>query len=287
MTASDESDLTPRIIEEAIKPELWSWTIHNPRRANALSPAMLRWIANRALTLDGDVVLLRSSGSRCFSSGFDLSYLDSEPSTPGADQTPDAALIACAEALREANACFVADCRAPAFGAGVELLCLCDFVFCTPNVTLAVPAGKLGVVYHYGGIEQFQHRLGPETTRRLLLLGEVIGVQDPALAPHLRVVEDPLQLEAEREGLLTQLFEQSPLSRSAHARWLRRPRPSSKISAQTLPREQEEHERLRRRAYQSPAHQRALAKRRSAGRSKPQSESTPEPPPEKQKPRDP
>lgn len=168
------------LVEETLEPGVLRWMITNPRRRNALDPASFAFITRRAAELRGEVVILTGEGDRIFSAGFDLTTLpelaQSDPQSP-----PDTPLIAAAGAMIDADATFIAALNGPAIGAGVELAICCDLRLACPGVTLQVPAGKLGVIYHAAGLARLHAALGPGLVRRLILLGEAITA-DEALA---------------------------------------------------------------------------------------------------------
>jgi enoyl-CoA hydratase/carnithine racemase len=190
------------------------WTLDRPDRRNAVTPAMLDAMAERASTLNGEVVVLRGSGDRAFCAGFDLDALAERRD----EALPDAPLVACTRALRQAKAVFVAAISGVAIGAGVELACTCDFRIARPGATFEIPAGRLGVVYHHEGIRWFRAVLGSAMTARLLIAGERVAVED--LVPNaIHALDvDPF---ARALALAEQVAAQDLEGRLAHRRLLR------------------------------------------------------------------
>ena len=60
------------------------------------------------------------------------------------------------------------------FGGAVEIALSCDFRVASRNISVVVPAAKLGIQYEPSGIQKAINILGPSITRRLFLLGETI-----------------------------------------------------------------------------------------------------------------
>lgn len=153
------------------------WELCDPARSNPVSPAVLRWIAARAAALQGEIVILRGEGGRVFCGGFDLAALAEDHG----DALPDVPLGAAVDAMRAADATFVAAIDGHAIGAGVELACACDLRCARTGIGFEVPAARLGVVYRAEGLALLQYVFGPALARRLVLLGDRVDA-DLALA---------------------------------------------------------------------------------------------------------
>lgn len=194
--------------EELLEPGVVRWVFDNPARRNAVSPAMLEWIAARCSELSGEVVILRGEGDRAFTAGFDLSALSEQ----NREQTypPDAALIRATTAIAEADATFIAALNGYVIGAGVEMISCCDFRVACTSASLRIPAGKLGVIYHAKGLAHVHAAFGSTIARRLLLAGEKVEIADAraslvALASYERLDDEAL-------ALARRIREQSPRS---------------------------------------------------------------------------
>ena len=172
------------IAEQRPRPGLLRWELDNVARRNAVSPAILRFIAQRCATLQGEVVVLTGAGDRAFCSGFDLTALAALP-----EGFPDAPLIECTAAMRAADATFVAAIGGPAIGAGVELACACDVRIAVESAAFSIPAARLGVVYHADGLASIRAAFGGALAARLLLAAETIDAREAFAAGALaRVV---------------------------------------------------------------------------------------------------
>lgn len=209
-------------------PHSFDWILDRPHRANALSPAMLAWIAKRCETLQGEVICLSSPHPRFFSAGFDLNCLaeaiQALPDTPSPDEVhPDQALASCTQALRRACAALIAVVDAPVVGAAVELLAHFDQVFLTPRASFKIPARRLGIPYHAAGIAQLRHRLGEQNTFELLVLGQALNAQRLAQLPRFQVHDDLAAAQAARQAFTEQMQEQTPLTLGLHCARLRGP----------------------------------------------------------------
>ena len=191
--------------EEEVSSDTLRWIIDNPARRNAIGPEGLDWIATRAPQLSGQVVMLTGAGTDSFCAGFDLTRLAKAQE----DALPDAPLVRATAAMLAADATFVAVAHGHVIGAGVELACACDLRIVADDAAFAVPAARLGVIYHAAGLSRMHAVLGPWVTTRLILLGERVSAGEAAASGALlRIVpSDQVAIETER---VVQTLQASP-----------------------------------------------------------------------------
>ncbi|MGH1339922.1 MAG: enoyl-CoA hydratase/isomerase family protein [Nannocystales bacterium] len=202
--------------EESRDGALW-WTLDKPERRNAIGPEALRWISRRSATLRGETVVLRGAGDSAFCAGFDLTAL--QPSADG--PPPDHPLAEATAAIESADATFIAAINGFAIGAGLELACACDLRIACDDAWFAIPAAKLGVVYHAAGLQRLHAVLGQAILRRLLLLGERVHADALAEAGALTHLVARTALPATIETTIAALGRGDPMSQGAHRRFLR------------------------------------------------------------------
>lgn len=208
--------MTASVQETTLAPGLLRWTLHHPRKRNALTPEMLAWMARRADELRGEVVILDGDGDTSFCAGFDLDALPDAP----AHAPPDDPLARTTAALRRADATLVAALHGHVFGAGVELACSCDLRLARDDTRFTIPAARLGIVYHADGVAALHRVLGLALTQRLLLLGETLHVDDLQRAGITTVVRGNNLLEA-AVATAARLRAGAPASLRAHRDRLR------------------------------------------------------------------
>lgn len=237
---------TPEGLRELeLEPGILRWSFHNPARRNAIPPPVFEWLAHRCTTLRGEVVIIRGTGDRAFTAGFDLKSL-SQRNTNAPPEQPDEVLIRATTALAGADATLIAALNGYVIGAGVELISTCDFRLACAGASLRLPAGKLGVVYHAAGLARIHATFGPTIARRLILAGETVPITD-ARASLVALVELE-QLDEHALALARRIREQSPRSVAGNRRLLRA------LDRAALPaRLLEAHERARREAYREMA----------------------------------
>lgn len=254
MTAADDA----RVHETTLAPGLLRWTLTHPKKRNALTPAMLAWLAARAAELRGEVVLLTGDGDASFCAGFDL---DAMPDALADDApAPDLPLITTTAALRRADATFIAVVHGHVVGAGVELACSCDLRIAREDARFTVPAARLGLVYHEGGVALLHRTLGGALARRILLLGETLQADELLRAGGVHAVHPAGELQDAALTAAQRLRAGAPASLRAHRDRLR-------LLESGLPAD-EAYERARRAAFASDDHRegRAAARERRTPR---------------------
>lgn len=191
------------------------WTLDQPARRNAIGPDALAWIAERCTALRGETVVIRGAGPTTFCAGFDLTALQPRAEGP----PPDAPLAEATAAMEAADATFVAAINGVTIGAGVELCCACDLRITVRNAWFAIPAAKLGVVYHAAGLARLHRVLGPTALRRLLLLGD--RLTSAQLGHAMTRVVLPEALDSTVAATVAAIARGAPPSQRAHRDALR------------------------------------------------------------------
>lgn len=232
------------IEEDAPRPGVLRWTLDHRARRNAVGPEALGAITDRCAELRGEIVVLTGEGDEAFCSGFDLTAL--KPDTVAQGIAPDAALIAATAAMERADATFIAVVNGYAIGAGVELMCACDFRMVRRDATFRIPAARLGVVYHAAGLIRLRAALGPALTRRLMLLGERVGAPEAVRMGAALDVYEARALDDAVDSRLERLLEADPGSLRGN-RDLLRALDRGPLDAATLA----DHEQARTEAYQA------------------------------------
>lgn len=179
------------------------WTLDQPRRRNAIAPAALRFIARRCAELDGETVVIRGAGEIAFCSGFDLTALAAARPTDA--ELPDDPLIAATAAITNANATFVASINGLVIGAGVELVCACDFRVAVAHASFRIPAAALGVVYHHRGAQRIAATFGRAAASQMLLLQHTVDAAEALRLGALIAVVPSDELAPATSGLVEQI----------------------------------------------------------------------------------
>lgn len=231
-------------------------------RRNALDDAM---IAELGAALSGAAqagpaaLVLTGEGESAFSAGYDLACI--EPGQPVDDPLPDDRFAPAVQAVLDFPAPVIAVLNGDAFGGGLDLALAADFRLAHPAVRVGMTPVRLGLVYNARGLARFIGRLGPQTARRLFLLGEPM---DAATALRLGIIDEVVPigglLRRARE-LAASVAQGAPLAVAGTRRAIRLLESGTSPSAEDL----REIERQRRAAFSSPE----LALRLAAFRDRP------------------
>jgi len=150
-------------------------TLRNEGRKNALDDASLGQLKAALQSAEGvRCWLVRGDGNSAFSAGYDLSSL----SAVGEGPLPDDFIGEVFDLLQGHPAPSVALVTGPAFGAGCELACACDFRIGDNNALFCLPPAKLGVVYAARGIRRVAALTGLGRAKWMLLTGARIGADE-------------------------------------------------------------------------------------------------------------
>ncbi|MBT3178124.1 MAG: enoyl-CoA hydratase [Desulfobacula sp.] len=145
-------------------------TIDYPEKRNALTPELLLDLHN---TLEGfskndDVrcVVIKGSGNKVFSSGFDISAIPVAPLS-GARQKAPETLLQAFDTIKNFAYPTIAMLNGHAFGAGFNLCACCDIRIAADDIKLGMTPARLGVAYHPKGIQQFIEAFGIARTKEI------------------------------------------------------------------------------------------------------------------------
>lgn len=154
-------------------------TLRRPEQANRLElddlEALHGHIATLLATPTVRLVLLRGEG-RHFCSGFHIDAV------PGVDAP--ALFDELCTAWETLPCLTLAVLHGGVWGGATDLTLACDFRLGSLATQMAIPAARLGLMYHAGGMRRLVSRLGLGPAKRLLLAGQTLEA-DAMWAAHL------------------------------------------------------------------------------------------------------
>ncbi|MBV7330331.1 enoyl-CoA hydratase/isomerase family protein [Chloroflexi bacterium TSY] len=159
-------------------------TLNRPERMNALSPKILRDLADAARWFDTQtdirVVIIQGAG-RAFSAGADLK----EPSVLPVEGTNwierrERAQLGrrMAEAIEGMRAVTIAQVHGYAIGGGVVLMSACDLRVVAEDTVIFIPEVDLGIPLAWGGIPRLVSAVGPALTKEWVMTCRHISPQE-------------------------------------------------------------------------------------------------------------
>lgn len=144
-------------------------TINRPDKGNAISLDALSTMSGHLADLATSSIralVITGAGDRAFSAGMDLS----DVSDPGAwAENP---LTRFCDQLERFPKPTIARINGAVIGGSVEVALSCDLRIGKDTSKLRVPAVALGVHYEYEGLARAVRVLGPQTARKIYMLGD-------------------------------------------------------------------------------------------------------------------
>jgi enoyl-CoA hydratase len=181
-------------------------SLNRPDKHNALSPEMLRSVAEALESLDSDQavrVIVLHGGERAFAAGADIDAM--------AKASPVDIYLRNTRAFWQRiwaiDKPVIAAVNGVAFGGGCELALGCDLIVAGESSRFGQPEVKLGIMPGAGGTQRLARAIGPYRAMEMILTGEPISAKDAHAAGLVnRVVADEKVLD-EAVGLGTAIAE--------------------------------------------------------------------------------
>jgi enoyl-CoA hydratase len=148
------------------------WIIFNqPEKRNAVSQEMWQLMPDYIQDLDADdairVVILRGAGERAFVAGADISQFKDRRRN-AADEAEYSKISARGqESLGHLSKPLLAMIHGYCVGGGVGIAIACDMRLAADDARFGIPAARLGLGYHYNGMEKLMKLIGPAYTKEI------------------------------------------------------------------------------------------------------------------------
>nr|BAL57967.1 carnitinyl-CoA dehydratase [uncultured prokaryote] len=194
---------------------IYSITICNPSKNNALTPSILKSLHDEFDYIkeqeDILVVIIRGFGQKAFCSGFDIEMLPqlaAEMTGPDPDNNVFQRAINCLDKLPQVT---IAMINGIAFGGGCEIAASCDIRIASENATFAMTASKMGVLYSPSGIKKFIDLIGLSHTNELFYTALPIDAKRALNIGLVNYVVPPDQLESFTYKTAEEILKRAPL----------------------------------------------------------------------------
>jgi len=148
-----------RLLLDEPVPGVARLTISNPAKSGALDHAILDGFTRILPGLDARCVIITGQESS-FSAGYDLDGLGESASAQEAEQLVAHPFMAALAAVEDYRFPTIAALNGYALGGGLELAISCDLRLAVSTIALAMPPGRLGLVYSHTGIRKFVDAIG-------------------------------------------------------------------------------------------------------------------------------
>ena len=148
------------------------WIIFNqPEKRNAVSQEMWEAMPGYVKELTSDdairVVILRGAGDAAFVSGADISQFKDRRRNMADEEEYRKISARGGEALGHLTKPLLAMIHGYCVGGGLSIAIGCDLRICSDDARFGVPAARLGLGYHYSGMEKLMRLVGPAYTKEI------------------------------------------------------------------------------------------------------------------------
>jgi enoyl-CoA hydratase len=142
------------------------WLIFNqPEKRNAVSQEMWQMIPDMVRDLEEDdstrVIILRGAGEQAFMAGADISQFKDRRRNMDDELEYRRVSERGSQSLAHIQKPLLAMIQGYCVGGGVGIAISCDMRIASEEARFGVPAARLGLGYHYDGIEKLMHLVGP------------------------------------------------------------------------------------------------------------------------------
>jgi enoyl-CoA hydratase len=148
------------------------WIVFNqPEKRNAVSQEMWEAMPGYVDELTNDpairVVILRGAGDHAFVSGADISQFKDRRRNAADEEEYRRISSRGADALAHLQKPLLAMIHGYCVGGGLSIAIGCDLRICSDDARFGVPAARLGLGYHYHGMDKLMRLVGPAYTKEI------------------------------------------------------------------------------------------------------------------------
>jgi enoyl-CoA hydratase/carnithine racemase len=194
-----------------------AWLVFDhPERRNAISHEMWEALPEAARSLDADpevrVVVLRGAGEVAFVSGADISEFEGRrtggDAAAGYEETANHAFGAIASLTKPVLAMVHGFC----VGGGLATALAADLRYAADDARFAIPAARLGLAYHPGGVEALVAVVGPSAAKEVLFTARQYTAPEALALGLVNRVFPKAELEAQVRELAAAIAGNAPLT---------------------------------------------------------------------------
>lgn len=165
-----ETATTEKLLLQKDGPIGWI-TFNQPEKRNAVSQEMWQAMPEYVADLSSDpairVVILRGAGEAAFVAGADISQFKDRRRNAADEEEYRRISGAGSESLARLGKPLVAMIHGFCIGGGVSIAITCDLRLAADDARFGIPAARLGLGYHYKGMEKLMSLIGPAYTKEL------------------------------------------------------------------------------------------------------------------------
>jgi len=190
--------------------------IDHPERRNAVSAEMWGALADAAERLDANpavrVIVLRGAGELAFVSGADISEFESRRTGGAAAQVYEQGTQRAFGTLGAVAKPVIAMIHGFCVGGGMATALAADLRYCADDAVFAIPAARLGLGYHAGGIEALTALVGPATAKEIFFTARRYCAEDAVRLGIVNQAFPKAELEARVREIAGEIAANAPLT---------------------------------------------------------------------------
>ena len=179
-----------------------SLTLNRPEKRNALSARMIDELTSFTSSLTPDIraVVIQGAGE-LFCAGGDLEWMNAQISADRQTRIAEARKLALMlKALNEISVPLIAKVHGAAYGGGVGLACVCDFVISSPNVKFGFTETRLGLIPSTIG-PYVVGKMGEAKAREVFMSAKIFSGMDAKRLNIVSEISDDLDQSVENHIL--------------------------------------------------------------------------------------
>lgn len=202
------------------------WLIFDhPERRNAVSASMWEAVPKRLAELDAApevrVIVLRGAGEEAFISGADISEFEARRTGTDASSAYENATQTAFAALGETVKPVMCAIHGFCVGGGLAVALCTDLRYAAEDAVFAIPAARLGLAYHPGGIRNLLQTVGPQATKEILFTARRFDAQEALRRGWLNEVLPKGELFAHVREMAGRIADNAPLTVQSAKRVIR------------------------------------------------------------------
>jgi enoyl-CoA hydratase len=207
---------TPKLLLEKEPP--LGWIIFNqPEKRNAVSQEMWQLMPDYVQELAEDdairVVILRGAGERAFVAGADISQFKERRRNMDDEKAYRQISSRGQQSLTTLEKPLLAMIHGYCVGGGVSIALTCDLRLAADDARFGVPAARLGLGYHYAGMEKLMHLVGPAYTKEIFFTARTdFSAQDALRMGLVNQVVSKTELESFTRDYALTIARNAPLT---------------------------------------------------------------------------
>jgi enoyl-CoA hydratase/carnithine racemase len=199
--------------------------LRNPARLNAVRLEMWQVLPKAVAALDADasvrVVVLRGHGSEAFASGADISEFRTHRGDAASAKAYEETTARAFDALLECQKPIVAMIHGVCFGGGLALAACADLRVAADDARLALPAARLGLGYHFTGVERLVQIVGPTSAAEIVFTARRYTAEEAFRIGLVNQVVPRAELDAFTGRYVADIAANAPLTLRAAKRAIR------------------------------------------------------------------